>query len=525
MNIQKSHKELEEENAILRAKLKACDANSAFNRYFENNKTIMLQIHPKTKMIVNANNAAIQFYGYSKEAFLKKGISALNTLPPKEIDELMQQAIRQKSDRYEFTHKLANGELKEVEICASPLNIDDHILMIITVYDISDRIKVKQQVQKQAKILDLIFTHSLDSIILLDKDFNFIKVSNTYAKACMLDISEFAGKNHFDLYPSSFETEANNARNGKYIYKRKARPFIFPDNPALGTTYWDLGLVPILDDAGEIQLFLFTLKDVTKEKKAEQERRLIEDALRKREQEVSESNRTKDKFFSIIAHDLKSPFTSMLGFSDMLLQNIDIYDKDKQQKFMNYIRDGLVDTLKLLENLLLWSRSQKGSIDYIPIKLELHYVVSETVVFFTNMTKNKNISISHQIEEQTCVLADENMLFTIMRNLVSNAIKFTHNGGSIHIESQSVTDKNGHNLTEITVSDTGVGISSNRLDELFSIIGNVSTNGTDLETGTGLGLVLCSEFIQKHNGTIRAESKVNQGSKFIFTIPEVLLSK
>jgi len=136
--------------------------------------------------------------------------------------------------------------------------------------DITERKKTEENIKGQARLLDLIFEHSLDCIVLLDKDYNFIRVSKTYAKACQRDSSEFLGHNHFEFYPSNFKDEADEAKKGKYIYQKSARPFIFPNHPEWGTTYWDLGLVPILDEKGEIELFLFTLNDVTERKRAEE---------------------------------------------------------------------------------------------------------------------------------------------------------------------------------------------------------------------------------------------------------------
>ena len=145
----------------------------------------------------------------------------------------------------------------------------------------SERKQVAKIKKEQARLLGLIFEHSLDSIVLLDKDYNFIRVSETYAKACQRDSSEFPGHNHFEFYPSNFKDEADEAKKGKYIYRKSARPFIFPDHSEWGTTYWDLGLVPILDEEGEIELFLFTLKDVT-------ERMRKEEALQRAHDEMEE---------------------------------------------------------------------------------------------------------------------------------------------------------------------------------------------------------------------------------------------
>ncbi|MDM8544517.1 PAS domain S-box protein [Desulfococcaceae bacterium HSG9] len=195
---------------------------------------------------------------------------------PDDIDHVLKawdKACREMSN-YETWGRVWKTNLKEwrdFEVNAVPLMKPDGSLRewvgIIT--DITERKQAEEHIKRQATLLNLIFQHSLDSIVLLDKDYNFIRVSETYAKACQRDSSEFPGHNHFEFYPSNFKDEADQAKKGKYIYQKSARPFIFPDHPEWGTTYWDLGLVPILDKEGEIELFLFTLKDVTESEKAE----------------------------------------------------------------------------------------------------------------------------------------------------------------------------------------------------------------------------------------------------------------
>ncbi len=235
--------------------------------------------------------------------------------------------------------------------------------------------------------------------------------------------------------------------------------------------------------------------------------------------ELVELNATKDKFFSIIAHDLKSPFSSMLGFSNMLDKKFDKYDSEKKKKFIKIINQGLQDTYKLLENLLYWSRSQRGSIDFKPEKLNLYLLINETTELLNQSAENKSIELINQIPENIFVDADKDMLSTIIRNLVSNAIKFTPIGGQIKIEVNLPTISNNQEFVEIMVIDSGVGILKEVQSKLFDISENTSTQGTEDESGTGLGLILCKEFAEKHGGKIEVESEIGKGSTFSFTIP------
>lgn len=239
--------------------------------------------------------------------------------------------------------------------------------------------------------------------------------------------------------------------------------------------------------------------------------------LEKQNNELTEANATKDKFFSIIAHDLKNPMSSILGFSELLNTYFDKYDTVKIKKYIKLIENDTKNIHKLLENLLTWSRSQRGLIQYIPNKLKLTGLVTEITMALKNMANQKGISLEVNIQESLMVYADKNMLSTVIRNLVSNAIKFTSHRGWVKIYIEYGKQQN--KTIKIIVEDNGVGIDAESLKKLFKIEQNCSTEGTDHEKGSGLGLILCKEFVEKNKGAIWAESNAGVGSKFIFTLP------
>lgn len=245
-------------------------------------------------------------------------------------------------------------------------------------------------------------------------------------------------------------------------------------------------------------------------------------ALIKNEEQLRKSNKTKDKFFSIIAHDLRSPFNTMLGFSNLLVDRYDEFDNEEQKKFIGILNQDIKSTYNLLENLLLWSRTQSETIDFKPVKENLYLLSVETVSLLKQSAKNKFISIINNIDESIFVNADRNMLLTVLRNLISNAIKFTPKSGQIEMNTRLLKDKNKLGFVELSVADNGVGIANDKLDKLFKLSENTSTQGTNRETGTGLGLIICKEFIGKHGGKIRVESEIGKGSTFIFTIPQII---
>ncbi|MDW7694566.1 PAS domain-containing sensor histidine kinase [Flammeovirgaceae bacterium SG7u.111] len=238
--------------------------------------------------------------------------------------------------------------------------------------------------------------------------------------------------------------------------------------------------------------------------------------LKQTEKELKESNDTKDKFFSIIAHDLKNPFNAILGFTKILLANHRELDEESRETIIRSVNDSANNAFKLLENLLTWSRAQSGKIKYVPEQLQLKELLLETISALQEVANEKNIQLSDLISEDEVVFADSNMLATVFRNLISNAIKFTQTGGTIIIKSNKQHDED---FIEISVADSGVGISKDNINNLFCIDKNTSTQGTENEKGTGLGLILSKEFIEKHGGMIWVESEVDKGSTFSFTVP------
>jgi signal transduction histidine kinase/uncharacterized protein HemY len=235
--------------------------------------------------------------------------------------------------------------------------------------------------------------------------------------------------------------------------------------------------------------------------------------------ELEIANKTKDKFFSIIAHDLKSPLSALMGFSDLLLKRHKTYDIEKRETYIKYINESSIKILKLLDNLLAWAQSQTGVISFIPEVINVSELITEIFSLCEESAGNKEIKLILDAEKELSVDADKNMIDTVIRNLISNAIKFTPNKGEITVKSQTITDEKNQKFAEISVTDSGVGIPLEIQSKLFKITENVTTKGTEEETGTGLGLILCKEFVEKHSGKIWFESEVEKGSKFIFRIP------
>jgi PAS domain S-box-containing protein len=293
---------------------------------------------------------------------------------------------------------------------------------------------------------------------------------------------------------------------------------------------------PVYDDNKNIVRIAGISEDITEEKNASEEiRKLVEQLIDANEEielmldqknelvrdlEVSkmkleEINVSKDKFFSIIAHDLRSPFSGFLGLMKILAEGVDNLSLAEIKNIVNNLLLAANNLYKLIENLLEWSRLQRDIIVPELFNIKLLNSIRECIDYISYSSDVKEITIKYDISDDIIVFVDMNLFDTIFRNLISNAIKFTNRGGEISITAKELDN----NLVEINVKDNGIGMSSELISKLFKITEKVATKGTEGESSTGLGLLLCKEYIEMLGGTIKVESQEGVGSTFSFTIP------
>jgi len=246
-----------------------------------------------------------------------------------------------------------------------------------------------------------------------------------------------------------------------------------------------------------------------------EELRMAEELLKASEIHLRELNATKDKFFSIISHDLRSPFSTIVGYSNLLVELIRCKDYEGIEEYAGIIRDSSWRVMDLLMNLFEWSSAQTGILVFNPEYVEIVALIKEATALFHDTAQQKSITITLDLPHNVTAFADKAMISTVLRNLISNAIKFTRPEGQIVISA-----KKNNNETRISVLDNGLGISENAIEKLFRIDESSSTKGTQNEMGNGLGLLLCKEFISKHGGEIWVKSEQGKGSEFHFTLPK-----
>ncbi|MHC1705946.1 MAG: PAS domain S-box protein [Bacteroidales bacterium] len=355
-----------------------------------------------------------------------------------------------------------------------------------------------------------LFNYLSDAIYILDEDGYFVDVNDGAVRMYGYEKEEFRGRTPEFLSVPGRNDLQQTIGLIKMAYNGDPQSFewwalrkngdIFPKEVILTSgTYFGQKVV------------IATGRDITARKEAEKK-------LKDYSRGLQESNITKDKFFSIIAHDLKNPFHSIMGFADLLHLEYDNYSDEERKGFIMNIWEASENTYRLIQNLLEWSRTQTGRVDYNPQFQDLSIIANDTVLLMKMQSETKNIKLFSDIRFNTLAFFDENMVKTVMRNLISNAIKFSSSGGYVHIESANVTEE-GIPFVKVTVTDKGTGIAPVNQEKLFRLDEKFVMVGTAGEKGTGLGLILCKELINKNKGKIWVVSQPGQGSSFSFLLP------
>ncbi len=240
--------------------------------------------------------------------------------------------------------------------------------------------------------------------------------------------------------------------------------------------------------------------------------------LRNTNEELKKLNEMKDRFFSIVSHDLRSPFAGILTMTDIIKNHANTFSKEELISMLQSLNETAQQTYKFIEDLLEWSRSQMGRIQMNIVEEDLYTIVTGTILTLKQQAEIKNIEIDSRIQSGTFAMFDNNMMATIVRNLISNAIKFTPKGGKITLKAEAI-EIEGKRFIRLAVSDTGVGMTEQQVANLFSLDKVQSTPGTEKEKGTGLGIMICRDFINKMNGELSVESKLNEGTTFFVDVP------
>jgi PAS domain S-box-containing protein len=383
---------------------------------------------------------------------------------------------------------------------------DDDLECSLTIMDITSQELAQEKLHNSETRYRRLFESAKGGILILDFDTGRIVDVNPFLIELLgYSYKEFLGK---ELWEIGLFRDVEDSRNS--FRELQVKEYIrFEDMPLKTKSGSHVNVEIVsnvykIDNKNVIQCYI---RDITK-------RKLAEEKLKETAIQLRELNATKDKFFSIIAHDLRSPFTAIIGYSELLVDKINHKNYEGIEEYARIIQLSSWRAMDFLSNLLEWARSQTGIMGFDPQIIEFSKLINEVTDLLNDSAIQKSIDIKVKIPQSFSIYADTSMIKTVLRNLISNAIKFTYPGGEIMVES-SYTDS----VSIVSVSDNGIGIKKDTIEKLFRIEESRSTVGTKGEEGTGLGLILCNDFIKKHGGHIWAESEYGKGSRFAFALP------
>ena len=465
------------------------------------------------------DNNVPQLFGYNEKEIRNTTKERMN-LVYEEDREFVLKAIKEgskgKSGSFEIEHRIyqKDGSIGWMLLRGSyiPSENNKPARLIGSATDITERKNYEEALRKSEEKFRNIFEGSGIGMAILLPDGQFTKVNNTFCEMLGYKEDEILGINFRNItHPGDIDKSLgivkelliNESIESKSVEKR------YLHNK--GDVIWALTTISLIRDVNKKPLFFIAqVQDITK-------RRKFEEQLLKNTEELKLLNIAKDKFFSIISHDLRSPFNSLLGLAEYISHSYDEMTPLEIKNSISNVYNSAQQVYNLILNLLEWSMIQSGRLTVNKSVINLMELGSEITSLYEDSANHKQLKLINNINQEILVYADKYMIDTIVRNFVSNSIKFTNPGGQIIIKGII----NGDNA-EVSVTDTGIGISTENQKNLFRIDEQSRRDGTANEKGTGLGLILCKEFIEKNNGVLWVESEEGKGSRFSFTVPRYL---
>lgn len=475
--------------------------------------------------IIIFNKKAEKIFGYSKEEIVGQKLDTL--LPNRSIEGhsvKISNYFRNPNNRVmgstntEFYGKAKDGRVFPILVGLSYYKSEVGAIAISSIIDITDLQAARDEVSK----LSLAIEQSPVSVVITDLNGNIEYVNPKFTDLTGYSIREVLGQNPRVL-KSGEKTQEEYQKLWGNITRGESWRGEFHNRKKNGEYYWESATISAVKNIhDEIINFIAVKEDITDKKRVEEEVKSLMKELISKNNEIEETNskleatlKEKDKFFSIIAHDLKSPFSGFLGLSEVLSNSSYDWSVEEMREYSKLLLSSAESLYKLLENLLEWATMQRGLVSFNPENINLYQIIESNFNIISSRAQLKEIFLINKCDDEIEVLSDASMLNGVCRNLISNSIKFTKRGGKVTIDAV-IND----NTIQISISDTGIGMSKEMIPKLFAVGEKTSRPGTEDESSTGLGLLLCKDYVIKNNGKIWVESEEGKGTTFYFTLPK-----
>ena len=483
-----------------------------------------ISITDMNDVIIYINKAFQETYGYSEEELIGQSIYLVRSDSKEKNNlKLVNKKTIEGGWQGEIYNKKKDGTIFQIHLRTSVVRDDEEnpIALVGIAEDLTEKIAARQELKEAEDKYHNLFWEMKDAIYESTPDGTFIDLNPSAMELLGIKNKEQITEGNI---ASTFYLNPTDREKFKTVLEREGTVsnYEIEVKSSRGEILTVLETASVVrDEEGNIKSYRGILRDITETKRQEEKfKQYIRDIaeankrLYESEMELKKLNASKDKLFSIIAHDLRSPFTSLIGMSDFLLEDIDDFSRDEIKNFVSKINESARNVFKLLENLLQWSKLQTGGLEFNPEKFDMYMIVIEAVNLLGHNAAHKGIELANDMQKEMYVKADYNMVSSVVQNLVSNAIKFSNPNGYIRISGESDDD-----YIYIKVEDSGIGMNNKDLLKLFRIDTHHTTLGTANEKGSGLGLVLCKELIEQNGGVISVNSELGKGTTFIFSLP------
>ncbi len=490
------------------------NSEEKFRNMFTKQDAPMLLINPENGIILDVNNAAEKFYGYSADEMKKMTINEINTLSKEELKHEMELALGEERNSFIFKHQLKSGEIKSVEVHASPFILEDKRVLFSIVFDITKREKAEENLKASSNLNKALLDNSAVGIFLASPERIIIETSKRACELFGYRPDEMVGKSFRLIHVSN---ESFEGFGGQYHHLLNEGitnieyPFVKKD----GTQIWCSVSGTPLDESDLSKGIIWTLQDVT-------ERKMAEEAIIAAKEEAEEANIAKSRFLANMSHEIRTPMNAILGLSQVML-NSDL--KPKEHDYLQKIYGSSKMLLGIINDILDYSKIEANKLDLEHNSFDLENVLAQLKVLFTQSAIDRGLELYFYMKKDvpTIIVGDELRLDQILSNLLSNALKFTHHGTvTLMIELKELNANRA--LIGFSLSDTGIGLSDEEISKLFHPFSQADSSMTRKYGGSGLGLVISKKLVNAMGGELTVKSVKGEGSTFSFDIEVEVIS-